>query len=291
MKILIAGGSGLIGRNLSKRLCEMGNEVGILTRKKKGTLYGTEYLWGNDFIEPQALENVDAVVHLAGEGIANGRWTKRRKQRIIESRVNTLRLLKDSLKQCSILVGASGTGIYGGERGEELINENSTFGTDFLAECCQLWEKEEISFAEKFQSKLTIIRTGLVLSGDGGALPKMALPVKFFAGANLGTGKQWLSWIHLDDLVDIYIKALTVPSFSGIVNGVSSHAVRHSEFNHTLAKVLHRKILIPNIPSPLVKTALGEMSVMLLGSLKVESTKKFSLQYTSLEEAFGEIYR
>jgi uncharacterized protein (TIGR01777 family) len=291
MKILITGGSGLVGKKLSFRLNELGHEVCILTRKKRGLNSVKEYLWTDSFIEAGALDNVDAVVHLAGESIAGGRWTKRRKKKIIESRTETLRLIAENIPSCPILIGASGTGFYGGDRGEETLTEESSLGEGFLAQCCELWENEEMAFAEKHGSRLVIIRTGLVLSENGGALPKMAAPFKYGLGSNLGSGEQWVSWIHADDLVNLYITALTDSSVSGIINGVSNSPIRHTAFNKVLAKVLNKSIFLPAIPKFLVKAALGEMSVLLLGSVKAVSNRNLEMKFPTLDLALNDIYK
>lgn len=291
MKILITGGSGLVGNMLSFRLNQLGHEVCILTRKKRGLNSVKEFLWNESFIEEEALNNVDAVVHLAGESIAGGRWTKRRKKRIIDSRTETLRLISEKISSCPLLIGASGTGFYGGERGEETLTENSSLGEGFLAHCCELWEAEEKAFAEKHGSRLVIIRTGLVLSEMGGALPKMTAPFKYGLGSNLGSGEQWLSWIHIDDLVNLYITALSDSSVSGIINGVSNSPVRHAEFNKVLASTLNKRIFFPDVPAFLVKAALGEMSVLLLGSVKAISNRALDLKFPKLEEALSNIYK
>lgn len=286
MRILITGGSGLVGSQLSERLHQLGHEVLILTRKKKNRPNVTEFSWD----EAEKIGSVDALVHLAGASIAGGRWTKARKKKIISSRVDSLRLLSEKLENCPVIVGASASGYYGGDRGEEFLQENSSNGDDFLAYCCKLWEEEEQAFAKKHQSRLTIIRTGLVLSGKGGALPLMALPTRFYLGADLGTGKQWVSWIHLDDLVAMYVQAITDATVSGVYNGCTQRPVRFSDFNSQLADSLGRKIWLPKIPSVLLKLALGGMSVLLLGSLKLNTRWEKAFRFPELEEALGEIY-
>lgn len=290
MKILITGGSGLVGKALSAALNKLGHEVCILTRKKRGTPDAKEFLWHEHFIEEGALENVDALVHLAGESIAVGRWTKHRKQKIISSRVDSLQFITDRISGCPVLVGASGTGFYGHDRGEEALSEESEKGTGFLAQCCELWEAGEKAFAKRHNSRLTIIRTAMVLSAKGGALPKMAAPFKYGLGVNLGTGNQWLSWIHLDDLVKLYVAAITDSSINGIVNGVAESPIRYADFNQALSKVFRKRIILPNVPSFLVKAALGEMSALVLGSLRVTSNRNQKYKYPNLDSALAQTY-
>jgi uncharacterized protein (TIGR01777 family) len=291
MVVLITGGSGFIGRKLSSSLAEEGHEVRILTRKKRSIPNVKEFFWSDDDIEDGALDGIDALIHLAGESIAGGRWTKRRKTEIIESRTKTLRLLSGKIVKCPILIGASGVGFYGGDRGEELLTENSSSGQDFLAQCCQLWEAEERAFADRHSSRLVIIRTGVVLDEKQGALPKMAAPIQYGFGANLGSGKQWISWIHVDDLINIYKKALADSAVLGIINAVSPSPIRHSEFNKLVAKKLNRGILLLGIPTFILNMALGEMSVLVLGSTKVESNCRQEWKYPTLDKALDEIYR
>ena len=287
MRILITGGSGLVGKALSERLNHLGHEVVILTRKKRNLPLVTEFLWD----ETAEIDSVDAVVHLAGESIAGGRWTKARKQKIIDSRIQTLRLLSEKIKTCKVLVGASASGYYGGNRDEEILEESSDNGNDFLAQCCQLWEAEEQAFSEKMHSKLVIIRTGLVLSDQGGALPLMAMPTRYYLGADLGSGKQWVSWIHIDDLVEMYVQAITDDTIAGVFNAVTPQPVRFSAFNQQLAKSLNRKIILPHIPSFLLRIVLGEMAVLLTGSLKMKTRWPGIFQYPDIAGALNDIYR
>lgn len=287
MRILITGGSGLVGKALSERLNHLGHEVVILTRKRRNLPFVTEFLWD----EIAEIDSVDAVVHLAGESIAGGRWTKARKQKIIDSRIQTLRLLSEKIKTCKVLVGASASGYYGGNRDEEILEESSDNGNDFLAQCCQLWEAEEQAFSEKMHSKLVIIRTGLVLSDQGGALPLMAMPTRYYLGADLGSGKQWVSWIHIDDLVEMYVQAITDDTVEGIYNGCTHKTVRFTDFNRQLADCLGRKIWLPGIPKGVLKLALGDMSVLLLGSLNMKTRWPKPFRYPDIAGALNVIYR
>lgn len=293
MKVLITGGSGLIGKALTEKLLLEGHQVNILTRSFSDFSKAKEFLWTKNWADEKAFDQVDVLVHLAGAGIADKRWTSKRKAEIISSRVDSLNLLQKYVSQTKIntLIGGSAIGFYGGDTGEILNDENTLAGSDFMADCCIKWEKAEEDFAEKFKIRLVKIRTGIVLDKNGGALPKMAGPIKWFIGSSFGSGQQWMSWIHIDDIVEMFFQSITNPQISGVINGVAPYPVRNQDFTNIAAKVLNRKIILPNIPSIVLKIALGEMSTVILGSSKVDNRKPllFKLKFEKLKDALKEL--
>jgi len=295
MIILITGGGGLIGRALANKLQREGHEVRILSRSKRQSSDLKYFRWDykNGFLEAGAMEDVEVLVHLAGEGIADKRWTQSRKREIIDSRVESLKFLQNFVpKTLKTLIGGSAIGYYGGDSGESENAEDSANGDDFMAHTCNLWEHTETEFAQNNNLRLAIIRTGVVLDKKGGALSKMALPVKYNFGSPLGTGKQWMSWIHIDDLVGMLYESIVNTKIEGIFNGVAPETLRNSDFTQTLANILSKKIWLPAVPSFLLKLILGEMSVVILGSSKVKNKRKIlpSFQFPTLEKALSDIF-
>jgi uncharacterized protein len=293
MKVLITGGSGLIGKALTKRLISEGHQVNILTRKITHKSAAKEFLWDNKTLDIQAFEGVEVLVHLAGAGIADKKWTTERKKEIIDSRVKSLELIAEKYSGATLkaIVGSSAIGFYGGDSGEIDNDENSPNGTDFMADCCLKWEKAEEDFAKKTNLRLVKIRTGVVLDPEDGALPQIILPIKYYAGSPIGSGKQWMSWIHIDDIVEIFYRSIINENISGIINGVAPNPVRNRDFTKLAAEILHRKILLPNVPAFVLKMILGEMSVIILGSSRVHNKKmlSFGLKYEYLEDAIKDL--
>ncbi|MCP9770103.1 TIGR01777 family protein [Lacihabitans sp. LS3-19] len=289
MKVLITGGSGLIGKALSKKLLSEGHEVNILTRNVKNSSSVKEFHWDKTSVDPKAFEGVETIVHLAGAGIADKHWTNQRKKEIIDSRVDTLKLIQENYKGDSLkaIIGGSAIGFYGGDTGDIENNEDSEAGEDFMADCCEKWEKAEDDFAKKFELRVVKIRTGVVLDKNDGALPKIINPIKYYAGAAFGSGKQWMSWIHIDDMVEIFFQSIINPNIETIINGVAPYPVTNQEFTKTAAQVLGKKILLPNIPSFILKMILGEMSVVILGSSKVinKQISPIKFKFETLDKA------
>jgi uncharacterized protein len=289
MKVLITGGSGLIGKALTKRLLAEGHQVNILTRKITNKSAAKEFVWSGQSIDIKAFENVEVLVHLAGAGIADKKWTAERKQEIIDSRVESLELISQKYTGTSLkaIIGGSAIGYYGGDSGETENNENSPHGKDFMAECCVKWEKAEEDFAKKLNLRLVKVRTGVVLDSTDGALPQIIRPIKYYAGTALGSGRQWMSWIHIDDIVEIFYQAIANKQIKGTINGVSPNPVRNQDFTKLAAEVMDRKLLLPNAPAFILKMILGEMSVVVLGSSRVynKQTLPFGFKYEYLENA------
>ena len=285
-KILITGGTGLVGKRLTAMLKERKHEVRILSRNPKGL---NEFKWdvSKSFIDDKALDNIDFIIHLAGAGIADKRWSNERKKVIIDSRVDTANLLFHKIKAQNIsltgFISASGSNYYGAQTSDKIFEEKDDAGTDFLGDVCQKWEAAANQFKE-LNIPVTILRTGVVLSKKGGALEKMKTPVI----SPLGSGQQYMSWIHIDDLCNVYIKAIE-EDFRGVYNTVSPEYQTSNSFSKTLAKAIKRPYLPISVPGFLLKLVFGELAIILLegsrlSSQKIEN-KGFVFKYSNLKEA------
>lgn len=292
MKVLISGASGLIGSALVPFLTSGGYEVKRLVRSKSAA-DGDAIFWDvqSETIDKDALIGIDAVVHLAGENLAGGRWTEKRKQKILNSRVKGTRLLSKTLaemdKPPKVLVSASAIGYYG-DRGDEVLQEDSEPGSGFLAKVCQEWEAAVKPAADK-GIRVVNLRFGLVLSAEGGALKKMLLPFKMGVGGKIGSGDQYWSWIVIDDVVGAIHHAITHDSLVGPVNAVAPFPVTNEEFTRILGRILKRPTIFP-LPEFAAKLALGEMAdEMLLTSARVQPKKLpaagYNYEFTDLEAA------
>ena len=294
-KILIAGGTGLIGNAITELLLEKGHEVAFLSRKENLTEKIPRYRWSfeEDFIDPRALEGVEYIINLAGAPIADRPWTKQRRALIIDSRVQGNQLIASYIKSKKLklkkYISASAIGYYG-DRGNEKLTEQSTSGDGFLAECCIIWE-EAIKMIEALGTPTTIIRVGIVLSNDGGAFPKIMMTAKFGLGSYFGDGSQIYSWIHINDIAKIYVWAVENDTVVGTYNGTAPYAVD----NKTLVKsIMDVKggIILP-VPAFLLKTAMGELSTALLNGSDVhpENALKdgFDFQFPKIDAAIKEL--
>lgn len=278
MNVVITGATGFIGRPLARALVAAGHDVTALTRNVARAerllpagCAGKEWT-PTEPVAPDLLRGVDAIVHLAGEGVADRRWTAERKQAIRDSRVYGTRALVDALaslpgnERPRTFVSASAIGYYG-DRGDEALDERSSPGSDFLAEVCVAWEREAFK-AAALGLRAVAVRIGVVLSKDGGALAKMLLPFRLGAGGPVGSGRQWMSWIHLDDLVALFTFALDDPAVSGPLNGAAPEPVVNRTFTAELGRALRRPALVP-LPAFALRLAFGEMSSVLLASQRV----------------------
>ncbi len=270
-RILISGSHGLVGSALVKLLTTEGHEITRLVRRSVGA---SEVEWhpNKGTINKEHLEGFDAVVHLAGENIAEGRWTSEKKRAILESRVRGTTLLSEALAQLTqppaVFVSASAIGYYG-SRGDEVLTENSSPGNGFLAHVCQEWEKATTPAVEK-GIRTVNARFGIILDASGGALAKMLTPFRMGIGGRIGSGKQWMSWVALDDVVSAIRFVINDRLVSGPVNFVAPVPVTNAEFTKTLGSVLSRPTLFP-IPAFGVRLAFGEMGdALLLSSQRVE---------------------
>ena len=285
MKILVSGSTGFIGSALLPSLTSAGHHITRLIRSGTPKLGGTSpaITWNPDLEElnPSSLEGFDAVIHLAGENIAGGRWNPRRKSSIRESRTKGTRLLSQALGGLGhppkVFISASAIGYYG-NRGDERLNEKSPPGEDFLAVVCQEWEQATV-VAAKAGIRIVNPRIGMVLSPKGGALAKLLTPFRLGVGGVVGDGNQYMSWIELDDLVGVFQHALASHQLQGPVNAVSPNPVTNREFTKTLGRVLGRPTIFP-LPAFAAKLALGEMAeALLLSSQRVEPQRLLETNY------------
>ena len=286
MRVIVTGATGLVGRALTRSLLGEGHSVTRLVRGGSQTFSapGTAAVrWDPEAgtVEAEGLEGHDAAVHLAGESIAEGRWNDEKKRRIRESRVRGTQVFAETLarleRKPEVLVSASAVGFYG-DRGEELLTEESASGEDFLSEVCREWEKATLP-ASQAGIRVVHLRTGVVLSGEGGALQKMLTPFKLGVGGRIGSGRQFMSWIDIDDLVGIIKHALTNRDLRGPVNAVAPRPVTNSEFTASLGRVLGRPTIFP-MPAFAARLAFGEMAdALLLSGQRVQPSRLESSGY------------
>jgi uncharacterized protein (TIGR01777 family) len=272
MKVLITGASGLIGSALQKSFDEKGYEMLLASRKEPKREYEIQWSADTGFADEDLprLEGLDAVVHLAGENIAGFRWTDEKKKAIRDSRVHGTRTMIEAFarleKKPEVFVSASAIGFYG-DRGDDELTETSASGDTFLSEVCREWESESRR-AEDMGIRTVLLRNGIVLSKDGGALATMLTPFKFGVGGVVGSGKQWMSWVSLDDVVSIINFAIENERIRGAINVTSPNPVTNEEFTKTLGEVLYRPTFLP-LPEFAVNLVFGEMGDALL----IDSTK------------------
>jgi len=293
--VLITGGSGFIGKHLTNLLIENGFSVSILSRSdKQNTADVSYYKWDTTthFIDKEAVIKADYILHLAGENIAEKPWTDKRKKEILQSREQSIQLIHDVLKSnnkiLDAFVSASGVGIYGAINGQEICTENTPAENDFLGSTCQKWEAAADTIAD-FGIRVVKIRTGLVLGKGDGFLKKLAPIFKMRMGSALGSGKQYMPWIHVNDLCAIYLEAIKNSVMIGPYNAAIFDNTTNAVFSKTLAKVYGYSIWLPNVPAFLIKMALGEMSQIILKGRRVSPQKiintGFGFHFTNLEEA------
>jgi uncharacterized protein (TIGR01777 family) len=298
-KVLITGGSGFIGRSLGKRLSEKGYEVAILSRSGKKGDEAAIYHWDpeKDQMDEEALQGSRFIVNLAGANIGGKRWTPKRKQEIADSRVRSGELIFDRIRKLDrkplAFITASATGYYGARTTEEVYTETSPPFDDFLGQTCSLWEQTADLFSD-IGIRTVKIRTGIVLSGQGGILSRIEPFFRMGLGAAPGDGNQYIPWIHLEDLCNIYLHAIENERVTGACNAVAPEHTTFREFARKLAGSMNAKIRIPNIPAPLVKLVLGRMSDMILYGSRVSSGRieaaGYSFVFPDLDSALKEIY-
>jgi uncharacterized protein (TIGR01777 family) len=302
MRIVITGGSGFIGRRLVARLLEQGDQVLVLTRRLEQArrILGESpnlKLLPYDPYQPQAwaaaLEGYEGIVNLAGEPLASSRWTETKKKEIRRSRVETTQALVQALASLNqkpqVMISSSAVGYYGSHPAGEPLTETDPPAQDFLAEVCQAWEAAARS-AEELGIRLAIVRTGIVLGPDGGALGQMLAPFQFFIGGTIGSGKQWLSWIHREDWVSLV--CFLLEQGSGVFNATAPNPVQMEEFCRTLGQVLGRPSWLP-VPELALELLLGEAAQVVLTGQKVIPQAAlqmgFTFQYPQLKEALRQI--
>lgn len=296
MRALLTGATGFIGKHLLQRL----SEAVVLTRNPQQLaisqsgieVHGWDPMSGP--LPGELLRGVDVILHLAGEPVASGRWTAKKKARIRDSRrvgtANVVRGLATAEPKPRTLICSSAVGYYG-DRGDEILDEASAPGDDFLAEVCRLWESAAAE-AKRYGVRVVSLRTGVVLGADGGALTKMLLPFRLGLGGRLGSGRQWMPWIHIDDMVGLLLHAANHDNVEGPMNATAPHPVTNREFTKILADTLHRPAIFP-VPGIALKMAAGQFAEVLLASQRVvpqvAQRTGYAFQYPELRPALGNL--
>lgn len=296
--ILITGGTGLLGTQLTQELLAQGHTVSHLSRSKGKNPKIHTFIWDVDKeqIDEHCLDGVDTIIHLAGTGIADKRWTDQRKREIVETRTKSIGLIyglmRNRANRVRSVISASGIGYYS-NRGEELLTEESPPAHDFIGTCCIDWENA-VDEGKELGIRILKFRTGVVLSKDGGALPQLALPVKLGIGSPLGNGKQWIPWIHPRDVMDMYLLGVNNENLTGVFNMAAPYPVTNEQLTQAVAKQLHRPLWAPKVPAFILKLLMGEMALLALGSTKTSAQKimeaGFKFTYPDIAAALQEIY-
>ncbi len=288
--ILLAGGTGLIGKELSLKLKSEGYQVRILSRQKSDYTRGI-YNWNpyDGIIDAEAIKNVDILINLVGEGIADKKWTGERKKALIDSRVTPTNFLYESFKNTTSLqqyISASGINCYGYDNYDKIYTEEDVFGNDFLSQVVEKWENA----ANQFNNICLVskLRISVVLTPNGGALPKIAQPIKLYIGSALGTGKQWMPWISMEDLLRMFV-FVTQNKLEGTYNALANTNT-NKKFTQELAFFLKKPLFLPNVPAFILRLFLGEMSTVVLEGLQASNdkikNKGFTFMHNNLQDAF-----
>jgi uncharacterized protein len=296
--VLITGGNGLIGQHLCRRLKERGYDVGILSRTTKEGSDVPVYTWNPEKMEmdSRAIFTADYIVHLAGVNIGEKRWTARQKKAIMDSRVRTAQLIHKTVKEQKKLprafISASAIGYYGAVTSDKIYTESDPPADDFLGEVCKKWEEAARLFKES-GIRTVIVRTGVVLTKEKGILSRLMIPVQLGLGAALGSGRQYMPWIHIEDLCGIYIKAIEDLHMEGAYNAVAPDDRTNKEFTMTLVRILKKPYWLPGIPSGFIRLLFGKMSGMLLKGSRVSANKirqaGYSFLFPTLENALKDL--
>ena len=278
-KVVITGGTGLVGKALTNLLLSKGFEVFVLTRNQKKVIQFTNYsFWDveNEIIDEQLIKTADYIIHLAGEGIADKHWTASRKKQILESRTKPLELiykvLKNNPNHLKAIVSASGVGYYGAITSKKVFTETDEAATDFLGKTCVDWENAVDKFTE-LGGRTVKLRIGIVLAKEGGALPKMMMPFNYGFGSAIGSGKQYVPWISLADLCNMYLFAVENNQLQGSFNAAIEDETTNLKLSKAIAESLNKKIWLPNVPAWLLKMIFGEMANLLLYGSRVSNKK------------------
>jgi uncharacterized protein (TIGR01777 family) len=282
------------------KLIELGYNVSVLSRNSNPKSVIPTYFWNphKQIIDREAILNADSIIHLAGVNIGSKRWTEKQKKKIFESRIDSADFLfnkvRESGKKIESFISASAIGYYGIKTSDHIFTENDLPGGDFLAETCRQWE-ESVNRFNTMDTRTVIIRSGVVLSDEGGVLQKTFVPFKMGLGTIIGSGNQYIPWIHIDDLIGIYIKAISDKHMAGVYNGVAPEFTTQRQFVDALARSVGRKIWLPSIPEFIIKMALGEMSGMITKGSRVSPDKVLGHGYTfihpTLEKALKSLIK
>lgn len=297
MNILLTGGTGFIGRKLCHSLLKKGHELTVLSRRPEKVPYlcGEQVQTINDLEKLSAIEHFEVIINLAGEGIADARWSNKRKQTLLDSRIKITEQLNTFINKAkqkpSVLISGSAVGYYGNQ-GSKILTENSKAINDgFAHQLCEQWEATAKK-AENLGVRVCILRTGLVIGNDGGFLQKMLPAFKLGLGGKIGNGQQWMPWIHRTDLIQIIEKMMDSANMHGPYNASAPNPVTNQEFTCCLAKKLHRPAILP-VPAPVLKLSMGEMADLLLGGQRVIPSRlqeiNFQFQFNTLDEALDDV--
>jgi uncharacterized protein (TIGR01777 family) len=297
-KVLIVGGSGMVGNQLQKKLINRGYSVAILGRAKHKLPEVKSYIWDikQKTIDEEAIKTADYIVNLAGAGIADARWTDSRKETILSSRVDSTTLLIQTLIKTNskpkAYISASAVGYYGAITSQKIYTEEDLPSADFLSTTCQSWENSSNPILD-LKIRRVLIRIGVVLSNKGGALAKLKIPFKFGLGSAVASGQQYIPWIHIDDLCESFIKAIEDSKMNGIYNAVAPNPETNKSFSSILAKVLNKPFWMPNVPQFVLQLLMGEMSVIITKGSQVSCKKLlatgFHFKYPTLTEALNNL--
>jgi uncharacterized protein (TIGR01777 family) len=298
LSVLITGGSGLIGKYLTATLQAKGYKVSLLSRNIKPQTDKRIFFWDplKKIIDPESLDGIDFIIHLTGANIGEKRWTSSRKKEILESRVESARFLHANIVErgipLKVFISASATGIYGSGPSTKIFNEQDPPSTDFLGSVCKQWEQAADMFGHS-GIRTVKIRTAVVLEKNDSALSKLMMPGKFGFLIQTGKGSQYMPWIHINDLCNIYLKAIEDPLMNGAYNAVAPQHVTHSEFIHLLAKTMRIPVFPLPVPGFILRSILGEMSVVILKGNRVSSEKLqvagYSFLFSSLKDALENV--
>jgi uncharacterized protein (TIGR01777 family) len=297
--ILITGASGLVGSRLTQMLLAEGYSVSHLSRSSKpGKI--PSFVWDVEkkYIDPEAFKGVDTIIHLAGAGVADKRWNEKHKKDILESRTHSSRLLFEKLNKgnhnVKNFISASAIGLYGFSLSDKLFTESSPAANDFLATVVKAWE-DEVDPISTLNIRVVKIRIGIVLSKKGGALQQMAKPVKLGVGSPLASGKQYMSWIHIDDLCGLFIKAVEHSKMTGAYNGVAPVPITNEEMTKAIAKVLNRPLFTPNVPAFVLRIVVGEMAQIVINGSNISSGKAqdagYDFKFKNIGSALNDFYQ
>ena len=297
--VLVTGATGLIGKHLLPLLKANGFRIHLLSRKvQPHSNADAVFKWNvnEGEIDSDAFEGVTHVIHLAGAGIADERWTEARKEEILRSRVKSAALIRDTLtrrgQHIEAFISASAIGWYGSITDTHLHQEDELAAEDFLGETCRLWEQAADGFSD-VAKRIVKIRTGVVLAKESGALPQMMKPFQFYVGSVLGSGKQQIQWIHIHDIARVFANACSDSSWKGAYNASATESCTNRAFSTALAHAMHRPLIPIAVPSFVLKTLLGEMSTIVLEGSRVSNQKiratGFTFQFTQLEEALKDL--
>lgn len=298
--ILITGGSGSIGRALIPKLLSNGHQVAVIGRSKHPELDVPSFVWNldADTMDESALRDVTHIIHLAGAGIADKPWSPSRKREIIESRVKPLQLLAKTLvkrnQRIDTIISSSAVGFYGGITSDDIFDENANSATEFLGSTCKMWE-DAVQLFKPLADREVRIRTSVVLMEDTGALPKLVTPTKYGVGAPVGSGKQWMPWIHIEDMARVYVKAVEDSKMNGAYNAAASEHANQKQMIKGIGKAINRPVFLPPVPGFLVKAALGDMAAVVTEGSRVSNEKLleagFEFRFAELQPALNDLLK